>query len=184
LRNVLWIILIFSTNIGLAALAWLIQQYLHTSPRPVPMIIGAALAVAVAVLSVTLSAALLLNSRRVASNALRLLYWIGFVLALTFWLFSATLVGIDWLGQVAGIIPPALSTNIGGACQPFLRNLWFPTTEACNQPFAVSYVTFLSAAFLVGLLVWLFVRQALARAGLAGDAGGSAVSATGKPPEG
>lgn len=163
LRNVFWIILIFVCNIGLAALAWLIQQYLHNSPRPIPVIIGAAVAVAVSVLSVTLSAALLLYSRRVASNALRLLYWIGFVLALTFWLFSSTMVGLDWLGQVAGLIPPGLSVNIGDHCAaPFLRNLWNPQLEACNQPFAVSYLTFLSAAFLVGLLVWLFARQTLA----------------------
>lgn len=172
LRNVAWLILVFIACFGLAALADLIQQYLHTSPRPVPVLIGAALAVGVAILGVTISAALLLGTRRVATNALRLLYWIGFVLGLTFWLFSATMVGIDWLGQVAGLVPPALSTTIGDQCHGgYLRNLWVPQTEACNQPFAASYLTFLSALFLVGLLAWLFARQALtnARAGTSGN---------------
>lgn len=165
LRNVAWLILIFIACFGLAALSDLIQQYLHTSPRPVAVLIGAALAVGVAILGVTLSASLLLATRRVATNSLLLLYWIGFVLGLTFWLFSATMVGIDWLGQVAGIVPPALSTDIGAQCRDgYLRNLWLPQSEACNQPFAASYLTFLSALFLVGLLVWLFARQALAAA--------------------
>jgi hypothetical protein len=184
LRNVFWIILIFIGSIGLAALAWLIQQYLHNSPRPIPVIIGAALAVGVSVLSVTLSAALLLYSRRVATNALRLLYWVGFVLALTFWLFSSTMVGLDWLGQVAGFIPPGLSVKIGDSCaQPFLRNLWNPQSEGCNQPFSVSYLTFLSAAFLLGLLVWLLVRQALNRSRVSAVAGASTSSGASAPPE-
>ena len=161
LRNVAWVILIFVASLGLAALAQLTQKYVHTSPRPIAVVVGLILAAGVAVLSVTLSAALLLSSRRVATNSLQLLFWVGFVLGLTFWLFSATLVGLDWLGQVAGIVPPALNATIGTHCaDPFLRNLWFPNA-GCNQPFAVSYLTLLSAAFLVGLLVWLFLRQAI-----------------------
>lgn len=182
LRNVAWFLLIFVANFGLAALAQLIQEYIHTSPRPPAVLVGAALATAVAVLSVTISAALLLGSRRVATNALHLLYWIGFVLALTFWLFSATMVGIDWLGQVAGIVPPALTTDPTATCaHPYLRNLWLPPTEGCNQPFAASYLTFLSFAFLVGLLVWVFARQALAtaRGSMSGKGAGSST-----PPKG
>jgi hypothetical protein len=176
LRNVAWIILIFVANLGLAALAQSTQQYVHTSPRPILVVVSLVVAAAIAVLGVTLSAALLLSSRRVATNSLRLLFWVGFVLGLTFWLFSATLVGLDWLGQVAGIVPPSLTTTIGAHCaQPFLRNLWFPTNPACNQPFAVSYLTVLSAAFLVGLLVWLFLRQAFnaSRGGGGSATGGS-----------
>jgi uncharacterized membrane protein len=160
----------------------LIQQYLHTSPRPIPVIVGAALAVGVSVLSVTLAAALLVASRRVATNALRLLYWVGFVLALTFWLFSSTMVGLDWLGQVAGLIPPGLSAKIRDHCAaPFLLNLWNPQSEACNQPFAASYLTFISVAFLLGLLVWLLVRQALASSRAATPVGANR-SADGKAP--
>jgi hypothetical protein len=185
LRNVLWIILIFVANIGLAALAWLVQQYLHNSPRPIGVIIGAALAAGVSVLSVTLSVALLLNSRRVASNALRLLYWVGFVLLLTFWLFSTAMAGLDWLGQVAGFIPPGLSPASGRAScpRPFLHNLWNPQLPGCNQPFAVSYLTFISVAFLLGLLVWLQVRQVLARGTAAAPVGASSPRGASAPPE-
>ncbi len=174
LRNVLWLILVFVASLGLAVLAQEVQMYLHTAPRPLGDLVIAAIAAAVAVASVVVSASLLLFTTRVASNSLRLLFWVGVVLALTFWLFSATMVGLDWLGQIGGFVPPALSTtpanSIGTTCpqnpsyKPFLLNLWNPTDPGCNQPFAASYLTFLSALLLVGLLAWLFVRQAITAA--------------------
>jgi hypothetical protein len=170
-RNVLWVILTFLASLGLALLAKQVQAYLHTSPRPVDVLLYAAFGAAVAVLSVVMAQSLQLFSPRVATNSLRLLGWVGFVLALTFWLFSSTMVGLDWLGQIAGVVPPALSTGVvfgkGSTCpqnpnyHPFLLNLFSPGDVGCNQPFAASYLTFGSAAFLVVLLVWLFARQAL-----------------------
>ncbi|HEV2239291.1 MAG TPA: hypothetical protein VGR57_21725 [Ktedonobacterales bacterium] len=171
LRNVLWIILTFLASLGLALVAKQVQAYLHTSPRPLDVLLFAAFGAAVAVLSVVMAQSLQLFSPRVATNSLLLLGWVGFVLALTFWLFSSTMVGLDWLGQIAGVVPPALSNapvfGKGSTCptnpnyHPFLLNLFSPTDAGCNQPFAASYLTFGSAALLVVLLVWLFARQAL-----------------------
>jgi hypothetical protein len=172
-RNVLWIILTLFASLGLALLAKQVQTYLHTSPRPVDVLLYAAFGAAVAVLSVVLAQSLQLFSPRVATNALQLLAWVGFVLALTFWLFSGTMVGLDWLGQTAGLVPPALSTNApvfgkGSTCpanpsyHPYFLNLFNPTDAGCNQPFAASYLTFSSAALLLVLLGLLFARRAFA----------------------
>lgn len=160
LRNVFWIILVFIASFGLAILSLQIQDYLHHWPRNPADLVVAALAAGVAVLGFILSAALLLFSRRVATNSLRLLGWVAFVLGLTFWLFSGTMLGINWLGEQLRIVPRVLSAS-GPACStPNSYNL-LSAPPGCNQPFAVSYLTFLSAAFLLGLLLWLFVRQAL-----------------------
>jgi hypothetical protein len=170
-RNVLWVILTFLASLGLALLAKQVQTYLHTSPRPVDVLLYAAFGAAVAVLSVVMAQSLQLFTPRVATNSLQLLFWVGFVLALTFWLFSSTMVGLDWLGQIAGVVPPALADvavfGKGSTCpqnpnyHPFLLNLFSPGDAGCNQPFAASYLTFGSAALLVVLLLWLFARQAL-----------------------
>jgi hypothetical protein len=120
----------------------------------------AALATAVAVLGFVLSAALVLFSRRVATNSLQLLGWVAFVLGLTFWLFSGTMLGLNWLGEQLRIVPRVLSASVSACSSPTSYNL-LNAAPGCNQPFAVSYLTFLSAAFLLGLLLWLFVRQAL-----------------------
>jgi hypothetical protein len=175
-RNVLWVILTFLASLGLALLAKQVQTYLHTSPRPVDVLLYAAFGAAVAVLSVVMAQSLQLFSPRVATNALQLLGWVGFVLALTFWLFSGTMVGLDWLGQVAGVVPPALSDvpvltgagiPPGSTCPPgqnYFLNLFNPTHVGCNQPFAASYLTFASAALLVIILGWLFTRRSIATA--------------------
>jgi hypothetical protein len=164
-RSVLWIVLIFVGSYSLAGLSAQVQVYLHNAPRQPLVIVAAGVAAVIAIFSIVFSAALLLNSRHVAGNTLRLLGWVGFVLGLTFWLFSITMVGIDWLGQQAGFVPPGLSTKNQNcpAIGP-LHNLWNPTDPRCNQPFAASILTFSSFAFLVVLLIWLFVRQVLGSA--------------------
>lgn len=167
MRNFFWLVLVFFASLGLVVLAVEVQTYLHNhnAPGQLGTIAAAVVATAVAVLSAVLSASLLLFSGRVAANSLRLLGWIGFVLSLTFWLFSAGMVGLDWIFQVAGLVPPSLSTASGSCASPFLRNLWIVPlpgshySPPCNQPFAVSYLTLASAGFLMIWLVFLLVRQ-------------------------
>jgi hypothetical protein len=168
LRNVLWIILVFVATFGLAILALDIQDYIHNWPRNPADLFSAVPAAGVAVLGVVLSAALVLFSRRVATNSLRLLGWIAFVLSLTFWLFSGTMLGINWLGEQLRIVPRVLSVSGASGCtMPDSYNL-LNAPPGCNQPFAVSYLTFLSVGFLLVLLLWMFARQALGNLRAAG----------------
>lgn len=192
LRNFFWLVLIFFASLGLVVLAVEVQTYLHNhgAPGQLGTISAAVVATAVAVLSVVLSASLLLFSGRVAANSLRLLGWIGFVLSLTFWLFSAGMVGLDWIFQAAALVPPSLTTAPGTCVNPFLHNLWIvplPGTHlspACNQPFAVSYLTLASAGFLMIWLVFLLVRQfrATSRAAASESQAAMAIPPTAIPP--
>src|SRR5262249_54849324 len=121
LRNVVWPVLIFFGTIAIATVAHYIQQYLHllsdskTCPS-YPSVADCAMprqlldtgqqyqAVAlaplwgvVAVLALVFSATLLIFKVRVAENTLRFLGLIGFIVLLTFWLFSLALSGFNGL---------------------------------------------------------------------------------------
>ncbi len=145
LRTVAWPALILLGTIAVASVSRNIQQYLHllsdqrtcTGPScpdwayvngalsSGQQYIAVGLAVlwgAVAVLAIVFSAALLLYSRHVASNTLRFLGLIGFILLLTFWIFSLALSGFNGLlslTHASGRVPfpqPGVATIVSLAC--------------------------------------------------------------------
>jgi hypothetical protein len=100
LRTVAWPPLIFLCIYGVDRAAFYIQQYLHGAKDPLNafFVAGPALAWGVgAALAVVLAAALLVFRWRVADNSMRFLGLIGFVLLLTFWIFSLALAGFNLL---------------------------------------------------------------------------------------
>ncbi len=124
LRNVVWPALILLGTISVATTAHYIQRYLHLLSDSVtcttiacPDYLGgqgfpsvrdllssgsqyqaeglALLWGVIAILSIVMSIALLIFKRRVAENTLRFLGLIGFILLLTFWIFSLALSGFN-----------------------------------------------------------------------------------------
>jgi len=122
LRNILWPLLIVISTVGLAVSAELLEVYLHDTNKADPAaVITVLLAVGLGVVAAfftVFAAALFLFSRRVATNSLRFLGLIGFVVLLTFWLFSAGLSAINlfllWtkVTTLSPFWPPAISTGI------------------------------------------------------------------------
>src|SRR5262249_201914 len=95
LRNIVWPILILMSVLALAISAEVIEEYLHGSPKTE---LGAILTAAAAgtlgivgALFTVFAAALFIFRRRVATNSLKFLGLVGFVVLLTFWLFSLAL---------------------------------------------------------------------------------------------
>jgi len=145
LRNVVWPVLIFFGIIAVATVAREIQQYLHllsdsktcpSYPSAADCVIATrlldngqhyqavALAVlwgVVAVLAIVFSATLLIFKWRVAENTLRFLGLIGFIVLLTFWLFSLALSGFNGLFSLTRLssrVPfpqPGLTTILSAA---------------------------------------------------------------------
>jgi hypothetical protein len=145
LRNVVWPVLIFFGTIAIATVAHNIQQYLHllSDSKTCPTFPSAedcalatqllnngqhyqdvALAVlwgVVAVLAIVFSATLLIFKWRVAENTLRFLGLIGFIVLLTFWLFSLALSGFNGLFSLTRLssrVPfpqPGLTTILSAA---------------------------------------------------------------------
>ncbi|MGH2515317.1 MAG: hypothetical protein ACRDHP_06650, partial [Ktedonobacterales bacterium] len=126
LRNAVWPLLILLGVIAVAAASRDIQTYLHllsdqrtcaTSACPdfanvQPLLashqqylsIGLALVWGiVAVLSIVISVTLLIFNIRVAENSFRFLGLIGFVVLLTFWIFSLALSGFNGLFSLTGL---------------------------------------------------------------------------------
>lgn len=94
LRTVGWPALIFLAVYGLAELSTNIQYYLHSGKDLTALLIYVLPALGwglLSALSVIFSAALMLFRWRVADNTLRFLGLIGFVVLLTFWIFSLSL---------------------------------------------------------------------------------------------
>lgn len=124
LRNVAWPALIFVAVFGLAELATDIQLYLH-SPKAFADVAQYVLPAAVwglgAVLSVVFSAALMLFRWHVAENTLRFLGLIGFIVLLTFWIFSLALWGFNELLLLTHATarhpfdPPSFTTTVSFA---------------------------------------------------------------------
>ena len=102
LRMVGWPALIFVATYGLAALSTEIQSYLHSDRSPVNLLLHVLPALGwglAALFAVVFSAALMLFRWRVAENTLRFVGLIGFVLLLTFWIFSGALTVFNVLLQ-------------------------------------------------------------------------------------
>ena len=100
LRMIGWPALIFLATYGLAQLSTNIQLYLHSARTPYELLIYVLPATGwglLALFGVVFSAALMLFRWRVAENSLRFIGLIGFVLLLTFWLFSLALYALNQL---------------------------------------------------------------------------------------
>jgi hypothetical protein len=133
LRMVGWPALLFVATFGLAQLSTNIQLYLHT-PKGLDTFfmyvlpaLGWGLA---AMLGVVFSAALLLFRWRVADNTLRFLGLVGFVVLLTFWIFSLALWGFNQLLLQTGASnrhpfdPPSITTLLSAAALIVFGILW------------------------------------------------------------
>jgi hypothetical protein len=123
LRTVAWPLLVLLCIYGVDKSAFYVQQYLHGSKSPGDALfqVGPALLWGVgAALAMVAAAALLVFRWRVADNSLRFLGLIGFVLLLTFWIFSLALAGLNLLllpsllnvTALKPFYPPGLSTLI------------------------------------------------------------------------
>ncbi len=101
LRNIVWPVLLFVTSYGIYKLSVNIQSYLHAEHKDITIVIAFILPAAiwglVSVFSLVFSAALTLFRWRVADNTLRFLGLIGFIVLLTFWIFSLALWGFNVL---------------------------------------------------------------------------------------
>ncbi|HZC05717.1 MAG TPA: hypothetical protein VE338_08750 [Ktedonobacterales bacterium] len=101
LRNIVWPILLFVATYGIFWLSVNIQSYLHAQHKDINAVLSFILPAAiwglVSVFSLVFSAALTLFRWRVADNTLRFLGLIGFIVLLTFWIFSLALWGFNVL---------------------------------------------------------------------------------------
>jgi hypothetical protein len=101
LRNIVWPILLFVATLGVYWVSYYIMLYLHAPSRDyraaISFVLPAVLWGLGSVLALVFSAALVLFSWHVADNTLRFLGLIGFILALTFWIFSLALWGFNVL---------------------------------------------------------------------------------------
>jgi len=100
LRTVAWPLLVLLCIYGVKQTAFFIQQYLHgeKTASNALFLAGPALLWGLgAALALVAAAALLVFRWRVADNSLRFLGLIGFVLLLTFWIFSLALAGLNLL---------------------------------------------------------------------------------------
>ena len=122
LRNIVWPILLFVATYGIYYLSVGIQGYLHAPHKDLnavlTFIIPAAIWGLVSALSIVFSAALVLFDWRVADNSLRFLGLIGFIVLLTFWIFSLALWGFNVLLEqfnehvVRPFDPPSWATAV------------------------------------------------------------------------
>jgi hypothetical protein len=116
-RYIGWPVLLFIATYGLAQLSTNSQAYLHSHKQLHDVIfdvlpaLGWALA---AVVGLVLSAALMLFRWRVVDNTFRFLGLIGFILVLTFWIFSLALWGVNEL---------LINVNVSGRT-PFTPPSW------------------------------------------------------------
>ncbi|MGO8949874.1 MAG: hypothetical protein ACLQUY_19905 [Ktedonobacterales bacterium] len=144
LRMVGWPCLIFFATYGLAQLSTNIQYYLHDPKNLHDFLIYVLPALiwgVAALLGMVFSAALLLFRWRVADNTLRFLGLIGFVVLLTFWIFSLALWGFNQLLLQTGASsrhpfdPPSITTLISVAAILAFGILWGARTLR-GQPVA------------------------------------------------
>ncbi len=149
LRMIGWPTLIVFATYGLAELSTDIQNYLHSGRGlgdAALYILPAAAWGALAACGVVFSAALMLFKWRVAENTFRFLGLVGFILLLTFWIFSLALWGFNLL---------LLQTHALTGRHPF---------DPPSSPTAVSFV----ALVIFGIL--LLVRRSRRRPPAAGPA--------------
>jgi hypothetical protein len=99
-RYIGWPVLLFVATYGLAELSTNSQAYLHSGKQLHDVIFDVLPALGwglAAVVGLVLSAALMLFRWRVVDNTFRFLGLIGFILLLTFWIFSLALWGVNEL---------------------------------------------------------------------------------------
>ncbi len=106
LRNIAWPLLIMCSVVATGVAGELVERYLHDtnktgSPALVALVVAVALG-GVAALFTVLSAALVPISTRVATNSLKFLSLIAFIVLLTFWMFSLALTGFNVLLLAVG----------------------------------------------------------------------------------
>ncbi len=121
LRNIVWPALLFTAVFGVYQLSAHVQQYLH-EPKNLTnaglYILPAAGWGIVSVLTIVLSAALVVFKWRVVDNTMRFLGLIGLIVLLTFWIFSLALWGFNkLLEQFSSTIvrpfdPPSIATAV------------------------------------------------------------------------
>jgi len=101
LRNIVWPALLFVATYGIFELSINIQKYLHAEHKDIQAVLSFVLPAAIwglaSVFSLAFSAALTLFRWRVADNTLRFMGLIGFIILLTFWIFSLALWGFNVL---------------------------------------------------------------------------------------
>jgi hypothetical protein len=123
LRTVAWPLLILLCIYGVGQVAFYVQQYSHSAKSATDALfqMGPALLWGVgAALALVASAALLTFHWRVADNSLRFLGLVGFVLLLTFWIFSLALAGFNLVllpnllnvTELKPFYPPGVGTPI------------------------------------------------------------------------
>jgi hypothetical protein len=132
-RTVGWPALIFIATYGLAELSTNIQNYLHTSKGLADFFMFVLPAVGwglAGLLGVVFSAALMLFRWRIADNTLRFLGLVGFIVLLTFWIFSLALFAFNQLLLQTGasnrhpFSPPSISTFVSAAALIVFGILW------------------------------------------------------------
>jgi hypothetical protein len=99
-RYIGWPVLLFIATYGLAELSTNSQAYLHSHKQLHDVIFDVLPALGwglAAVVGLVLSAALMLFRWRVVDNTFRFLGLVGFILLLTFWIFSLALWGVNQL---------------------------------------------------------------------------------------
>lgn len=101
LRNVVWPILLFTATYGIYWVSIDIQRYLHAQHKDIAVVVTnigpAAIWGLVSVFSIIFSAALVVFRWHVADNTMRFVGLIGFIVLLTFWIFSLALYGFNVL---------------------------------------------------------------------------------------
>ena len=125
LRLVGWPSLLFLAAYGLTDLSIAIQGYLHSGKHlddALTYVLPAAIWGLVALLTMVCSAALMLFKWRVVDNTLRFLALIGFIVLITFWIFSLALWGFNKLIEATApdfgrrpFDPPSFSTALSFA---------------------------------------------------------------------
>jgi hypothetical protein len=179
LRSILWPVLIVIASFSFALCARFIQYYLHhydptyfcsrylnlTHCQPTNINTYLALALtfgAVGFLGTIASAALLMVSGRVFSNTLALVGRLGFVVLLTFWMFSLALFGFNWFLLDTGLVPTSLALPPGAGtalCQaPSWQLMLAPPHPQCAQPFSLSWLTAVSFGVLLIAVAALLPR--------------------------
>jgi hypothetical protein len=133
LRMVGWPAFIFIATYGLANLSTNIQNYLHTPKNPTDFLLYVLPAIGwglAGLLGAVFSAALMLFRLRVADNTLRFCGLVGFIVLLTFWIFSLALWGFNQLLLQTGASnrhpfdPPSITTLISAAALIVFGILW------------------------------------------------------------
>ncbi len=121
LRNIVWPALLFTSTYGVYQLSQNIQAYLHESKTLANAghyILPAAEWGLLSVMTIVLSAALVVFKWRVVDNTMRFLGLIGLIVLLTFWIFSLALWGFNKLLEqfepnvVRPFDPPSVATVI------------------------------------------------------------------------